>query len=94
VTPNIQFHRSVNSRLRRLSPPGELGRYAALKATWHPYGDCQRSAQPIERQTGSYQAEFQAEASIPTEAKKVFVNPYVWCQFMRPIMASEKTRLG
>jgi hypothetical protein len=27
MTPNIQLHRSVNSRLRRLSPPGELGRY-------------------------------------------------------------------
>ena len=26
LTPNIQFHRSVNSRLRLLSPPGELGR--------------------------------------------------------------------
>ena len=26
---NIQLHRSVNSRLRRLSPPGELGRWAA-----------------------------------------------------------------
>jgi hypothetical protein len=29
MTPNIQLHRSVNSRLRRLSPPGELGRSAA-----------------------------------------------------------------
>jgi hypothetical protein len=29
VTPNIQFHRSGNSRLRRLLPPGELGRWAA-----------------------------------------------------------------
>ena len=28
-TPNNQLHRSVNSRLRRLSPPGELGRWAA-----------------------------------------------------------------
>ncbi len=26
---NNQFQRSVNSRLRRLSPPAELGRYAA-----------------------------------------------------------------
>ena len=26
VTPNIQFQRSVNSRLRRLSPPAELER--------------------------------------------------------------------
>ncbi len=26
---NIQFQRSVNSRLRRLLPPAELGRWAA-----------------------------------------------------------------
>jgi hypothetical protein len=32
VTPNLQFQRSVNSRLRRLLPPAELGRYAALTA--------------------------------------------------------------
>ena len=31
MTPNIQLHRSVNSRLRRLSPPDELGRSASLK---------------------------------------------------------------
>ena len=30
VTPNNQFQRSVNSRLRRLSPPAELGRSASL----------------------------------------------------------------
>ena len=29
VTPNIQFQRSVNSRLRRLLPPAELGRSAS-----------------------------------------------------------------
>jgi hypothetical protein len=27
MTPNIQFRRSGNSRLRRLLPPGELGRW-------------------------------------------------------------------
>ena len=29
--PNNQFQRSVNSRLRRLSPPAELGRWASVK---------------------------------------------------------------
>jgi hypothetical protein len=29
VTPNLQFQRSVNSRLRRLLPPAELGRSAS-----------------------------------------------------------------
>ena len=29
VTPNDQLHRSVNSRLRRLLPPGELGRWTS-----------------------------------------------------------------
>jgi len=33
VTPNLQFHRSVNSRLRRLSPPGELGRFGVTATT-------------------------------------------------------------
>jgi hypothetical protein len=32
ATPNKQFQRSVNSRLRRLSPPAELRRYAAPNA--------------------------------------------------------------
>jgi hypothetical protein len=29
MTPNLQLHRSGNSQLRRLLPPGELGRSAA-----------------------------------------------------------------
>jgi hypothetical protein len=29
VKPNLQFQRSVNSRLRRLLPPAELGRWTA-----------------------------------------------------------------
>lgn len=29
MTPNNQFQRSVNSQLRRLSPPAELGRYTS-----------------------------------------------------------------
>ena len=29
VTPNLQFQRSGNSRLRRLLPPAELGRWAS-----------------------------------------------------------------
>jgi hypothetical protein len=32
MTPNNQFQRSVNSRLRRLSPPAELGRWAAFNS--------------------------------------------------------------
>jgi hypothetical protein len=33
VTLNLQFQRSVNSRLRRLLPPAELGRWASLQKT-------------------------------------------------------------
>ena len=33
VTPNLQFQRSVNSRLRRLSPPAELGRWTSCSAS-------------------------------------------------------------
>ena len=34
ATPNSQWHRSGNSRLRRLPAPGEMGRWAAEKTPW------------------------------------------------------------
>jgi hypothetical protein len=34
MTPNHQLHRSGNSRLRRLLPPGELSRWAAQTHRW------------------------------------------------------------